>query len=303
VKLVSIICPLHNKVAYIKQTIHSVLSQTIENLEMLVVENHSSDSGPEVVAAFAERDARVRLILAPPEVHGPGAARNFGLASAQGEWILFLDADDLLEVDYLEQRLAVLKSYPEAKIIAGPWKTFYPEAPDIFEIHFPNGWKPPFSPPPDSIYAYSPWALHAAMIRRDALGGTSPWIEELDDFPAEDNAFWFRVLYGKKIHWNECGGALYRKHTENSRDVSARKFDEAFQSTWATLSTNRRHLENQGAKVSSQMASIAVRVYENLLKKSITNQCNIIRIRKELKKHLAETSLANPAMFLRRLKY
>ena len=199
--------------------------------------------------------------------------------------------------------MSVLKSYPDAKIIAGPWKNFYPEAPDIFEIHFPNGWKPPFSPPPDSIYTYSPWALHAAIIRRDTLGDASPWIEELDGFPAGDNAFWFRVLYGKTVHWNECSGALYRKQTENSRDVSARKFDEAFQSTRATLKTNRRHLENQGAKVSSQMAGIAVRVYENLLKKSITNQCNIIKIRKELKKHLAETSLANPAMFLRRLKY
>jgi len=303
VTLVSIICPLHNKAAYIKQTIQSVLSQTIENLEMLVVENHSSDFGPEIVASFAERDARVRLIMAPPNVRGPGAARNFGLAAAQGEWILFLDADDLLEADYLERRLGVLNSYPKAKIISGPWKNFYPEAPDIFEIHFPNGWKPPCSRPPDSIYAYSPWALHAAMIRRDALGEASPWIEELDGFPAEDNAFWFRVLYGKTIHWNECSGALYRKQTENSRDVSARKFDEAFQSTRATLNTNRRHLENQGAKVSSQMAGIAVRVYENLIKKSIANQCNIIKIRKELKKHLAETSLANPAMFLRRLKY
>jgi hypothetical protein len=85
--------------------------------------------------------------------------------------------------------------------------------------------------------------------------------------------------------------------------VSARQFDDAFQSTWATLNTNRRHLENQGEKVSPQMAGIAVRVYEKLLKKSIINQCNIIKIRKELKKHLAETSLANPAMFLRRLKY
>ena len=301
--LVTIICPLHNKAPYIEKTIKSVLAQSIYNLEMLVVENHSSDSGPEIVAAFAERDPRVRLIMARPEVRGPGAARNRGLAEARGEWILFLDADDLLGSDYLERRFSVLNSYPDAKIIAGPWKNFYPEDPDVFETHFPNGWKPPFCPPPDSIYAYSPWALHAAIIRRDALGGASPWIEELDGFPAEDNAFWFKVLYGNTIHWNKCSGALYRKQTENSRDVSARKFDEAFQSTWATLNANRRHWECQGNIVSPQMAGIAVRVYENLLKKSIINQCNIIKIRKELKKHLAETSLANPAMLLRRLKY
>ncbi len=164
---VTIITPLHNKGRYIGQTIESVLNQSMPDLEMLVVENHSSDEGPRVVEDWSRQDSRVRLIFAPPEVRGPGAARNLGLAEAKGEWILFLDADDLLEPDYLERRLSVLESYPQARIVAGPWKNFYPQAPDVFETHFPNGWQPPYGPPPDSIYAYSPGALHAAIRRRD----------------------------------------------------------------------------------------------------------------------------------------
>lgn len=300
---VSIVTPLHNKGPYIEETIHSVLSQTMENLELLVVENHSSDCGPEIVAACAESDSRVRLILAPSEVRGPGAARNCGLAEARGEWILFLDADDLLMPDYLERRLSVLNSYPDAKIIAGAWKNFYPEAPDIFETHFPNGWKPPFGPPPDSIFAYSPWALHAALIRRDALGGPKPWLVELDGLPAEDNAFWFRVLYGQTIYWNECAGALYRKQTENSRDVSATDARKAFETTLSTLHSNQKYLKSRGEKISPQMAGVAVRVYENLLRKGIDDSTILAAIRSEILKNLKKMRGLNPSMIIKRFKY
>ena len=291
---VSIVTPLHNKGLYIKETIHSVLSQTMENLELLVVENHSSDCGPEIVAGWAKRDATVRLIMAPPEVRGPGAARNCGLAEARGDWILFLDADDLLEPDYLERRLSVLKSYPDAKIIAGPWKNFYPEAPDVFETHFPNGWKPPFGPPPDSIYAYSPWALHAAVLRRDALGSPKPWLEELDGLPAEDNTFWFRVLYGQTIYWSESAGALYRKQTENSRDASGSVVGKAFEATCAMLNANRKYLESRGAKISPQMAAFAVRVLKKLFyQTSHLDLQNRRRALNEIQKHLAQAARSN----------
>ena len=71
-----------------------------------MVENNSSDLGPEIVAACAQRDSKVRLIMAPPEVRGPGGARNCGLSEARGEWILFLDADEYLteELKKIDQK-------------------------------------------------------------------------------------------------------------------------------------------------------------------------------------------------------
>ena len=294
---ISVISPLHDKGPYIEETIRSVLSQTIENLEMLVVENYSSDSGPEIVAGWAKRDVRVRLIMAPPEVRGPGGARNCGLSEAQGEWILFLDADDLLEPDYLERRLSVLKSYPEAKIIAGPWKNFYPDAPDVFETHFPNGWSPPYSNPPDSIFAYSPWALHAAIVHRDALGGLNPWIEELDGFPAEDNAFWFRVLYGRTIYWDDCAGAIYRKQTENSRDQSGVDFQNGFAATLATFRFNLDFLTALGKLPSDSMSTTAVRVLRKWRAMALAgNESAIPEIESEIRNYLGLTSAKNIRM-------
>src|ERR1700735_4941661 len=96
-KSVSIITPLFNKAPYVAETIQSVLAQTMADWEMIVVENGSTDEGPNVVRQF--NDPRIHLMESPKR--GPGAARNLGLERARGEWILFLDADDLIERDYL----------------------------------------------------------------------------------------------------------------------------------------------------------------------------------------------------------
>jgi hypothetical protein len=296
----SIVTPLHNKGRYIASTIESVLGQTMPDLEMLVVENYSADDGPRIASEYAARDARVRLITAPAEVRGPGAARNCGLAEARGVWILFLDADDLLEPDYVEQRLSVLEKYPDAAVIAGPWKNFRDGVLGVLEKHFPNGWKPPFGPPPPSIYAYSPWALHAAMVRRNILGST-PWLPELDRFHAEDNAFWFRVLYGKTIHWNGCAGALYRKETNSSRDATAADADRASAATVAMLEANRSFLRSRGKRPSGAMAATAVRVLENLTRIGPNQPQLKAEIRKCMRAALKDTSLLDPSMLIRRL--
>jgi glycosyltransferase involved in cell wall biosynthesis len=294
---VSIITPLHNKGRYVGHTIESVLGQTVADLEMLGVENHSTDDAPKVVKELASRDSRVRLIYAPPEVRGPGAARNLGLAEAKGEWVLFLDADDLLEPDYLEHRLSILKSYPKAKIIAGPWKNFYPDAPDVFETHFPNGWKPPYGTPPDSIYAYSPWALHAAIVHRDVLGSPKPWLEELDGLPAEDNAFWFRVLHGKTIFWNEADRALYRKETGNSRDESGMDFSKGFSACLANLRANTDFLKLKDLRPTDPMAATAVRVLRKWRRVALAHKvCGVSQIEEEIRHHLGLTSPKNVRM-------
>lgn len=299
---VSIISPLHNKGPYISATIESVLAQTIADAEMLVVENHSNDNGPPIVSGYAQLDKRVRLIHAPLEVRGPGAARNLGLEQARGEWILFLDADDLLETDYLEKRLSVLARYPDAEIIAGPWKNFSDPNRDCAERQFPDGWAQPFSLPPASIYGYSPWAVHAALVRRSALG-KNPWLPELDRSPAEDNAFWFRVLFGRTIHWNDCAGALYRKQTSNSRDQSAQDPKAALAATRAMLVANRDHLASLGLRPTGAMAATTVRMLENLLCRSDFPETLQQEIRMQIKTELADASCLDPAMLLRRMGF
>ena len=90
--MISVVIPLYNKEASIKQALMSVLSQSYQEFEVVIVDDGSTDNS---VAKVEEiQDSRIRLIR--QENGGPSKARNTGVKNAKGEWILFLDADDEL---------------------------------------------------------------------------------------------------------------------------------------------------------------------------------------------------------------
>lgn len=99
--LVSIVIPLYNKENSIKNTIDSVLSQSYSNLELIIVNDGSTDNSKSIVEKY--QDTRIRLLS--QENHGISYSRNKGIKEAKGEWILFLDADDLLLPKSLEKLL------------------------------------------------------------------------------------------------------------------------------------------------------------------------------------------------------
>lgn len=114
--LISVIVPAHNVERFIGQTLQSVLHQTHAALEVVVVDDGSSDRTAEIVADVAERDARVRLI----RTHniGVSAARNLAIAQSRGPFIATLDADDIWRRDKLARQLAVLRaSGPEIGVV------------------------------------------------------------------------------------------------------------------------------------------------------------------------------------------
>jgi len=213
--LVSIITALHNKGPYVADTIRSVLAQTLPNWEMIVVENDSTDNGPEIVLNFS--DPRIQLVTS--KRNGPGAARNFGLERATGVWILFLDADDLLESSYLENRLAVARQNPAADVVCGAWEEFLDDGLFRREMRRPVGWGADETVLKNAAVAYAPWALHAAIIKHAALTHECWWPEQLDGLPSEDAAFWFQLLQNAKVATTDNAGALYRLNTPSSRDA------------------------------------------------------------------------------------
>lgn len=96
--MISVVIPLYNKEASIKQTLMSVLSQSYQDFEVVIVDDGSTDNS---VAKVEEiQDSRIRLIR--QENGGPSKARNTGVKNAKGEWILFLDADDEMLPEALE---------------------------------------------------------------------------------------------------------------------------------------------------------------------------------------------------------
>ena len=89
----SIVTPLFNKAAYFPATIDSVVSQTFRDWEWIIVDDGSTDGSLALAQGAAARDARIRALTQPSS--GPCTARNRGVREAGGEWLLFLDADDL----------------------------------------------------------------------------------------------------------------------------------------------------------------------------------------------------------------
>lgn len=111
--LVSVIVPLFNREHLIGPTISSVLSQGYTHVELIVVDDGSTDGGPDVVREFAKLDRRCRLIERGSAPHGAPACRNIGYENSKGDLIIFLDSDDLLASGAIEGRVDYLLSRPD----------------------------------------------------------------------------------------------------------------------------------------------------------------------------------------------
>ena len=109
--LVSIIMPSYNAARFIGESINSVLLQTYSNWELLIVDDCSKDNSVEVVRKFANIDKRVVLFSLEKNV-GAAAARNVAIEHAQGQYIAFLDSDDVWDEYKLEKQLAFMKHSP-----------------------------------------------------------------------------------------------------------------------------------------------------------------------------------------------
>lgn len=99
--MVSIIITAYNVAEYIKETIESCISQTFDNIEIIVVEDCSTDSTKQIIKEMMKKDDRIRLIQNKQNV-GAGQSRRNGLDAAKGEYFLLLDGDDWIESDFIE---------------------------------------------------------------------------------------------------------------------------------------------------------------------------------------------------------
>ena len=114
-ELVSIIVPVYNAEKYLDRCLESILGQSYKNIEVIVVDDGSTDRSRTMCKKYAERDSRVKLIS--QEKNGVLVARLRGISEAKGDFIAWTDADDWLEPDYLE-KLMLLQRDSEADIVA-----------------------------------------------------------------------------------------------------------------------------------------------------------------------------------------
>lgn len=107
--LVSVIVPLYNVEKYIGQCVESILKQSYENFEIVLVDDGSTDNSSNIIDRYGDKDTRVKVFHKPNG--GISDARNFGLEHTQGEYITFVDSDDFVGVDYLKKLVDLIFRY------------------------------------------------------------------------------------------------------------------------------------------------------------------------------------------------
>ncbi|MFL5575750.1 MAG: glycosyltransferase family 2 protein, partial [Gemmatimonadaceae bacterium] len=143
--LVSVVTPCYNAAAYVAETVASVAAQTYRPVEHVVVDDGSTDGSWDVVRGFGDRVRAVRL-----ERNGGGSrARNRGAALARGEYLMFLDADDLIEADTIDALVSAARGRPSSVAVCAWARLAWSE----------GAWRPapadaPFPPAPDPLQGW-----------------------------------------------------------------------------------------------------------------------------------------------------
>jgi glycosyltransferase involved in cell wall biosynthesis len=125
--LVSIILIFFNEARFIAEAIESVLAQTYRHWELLLVDDGSRDASPQIAQAYTQQDPTRMRYLAHPhhENRGMSATRNLGLGQAQGDYITFIDADDVWLPDKLTQQVQILQTQPDVALVCGRTQWWY----------------------------------------------------------------------------------------------------------------------------------------------------------------------------------
>lgn len=184
--LISVIMPCYNAAPYVAEAVGSALGQSHGNVELIVVDDGSSDGSDEIVAGLAASHGGHMRILHTNRL-GPYPARNVGLGQAQGEFIAFLDADDWWQQNALEKLYAALGAH-DADIAYCGWQNV---GDDIQSApHIPPAYEE--EDPVAHFVRTCPWPIHAALVKRsivERLGGFSE-----RRFASMDYDFWLRAL-------------------------------------------------------------------------------------------------------------
>lgn len=233
--LVSVVMPSYNHGRFIGRSVRSVLSQTYDNLELIVVDNNSSDDTDGVLAAVG--DPRLK-VLKFSNAGVIAASRNRGIRAAAGDCIAFIDSDDVWLPGKLEKQLAVLSGAPGTALVYSRFRTLAGET-ESAEI-FPRLSTCAGGRVFRRLYLRHFIACSGVLVSRAALEAAGGFDESPELFAAEDVDLWLRIARAGEIRpAGEEPLLLYRVHPGASSAGYFKKYLRA-------VKLARRHLPAAG---------------------------------------------------------
>lgn len=210
----SIIIPLYNKADFIAFAIQSVLNQSHQDLEVIVVDDGSTDDGASLVRAIP--DQRVKFIQQANK--GVSCARNYGIELAKGDLICFLDADDWYLPTYLETIVSMAVAYPDIAYFATSFKNISAGNLDSENMFWDPGDTSAVEVIDDLYYHWRISAIFctcSVAIRRSYLSQFKPCFPPREQF-AEDLDLWFRLAEKSRLAYCPVELVAYRREIDDS---------------------------------------------------------------------------------------
>lgn len=225
--LVSVIIPLYNCSQYIQDALASVSKQTYSNLEIIVIDDYSSDDSYAIVQQF--NDPRIKLLQQPNS--GAAAARNTGIKSSNGQFIQFLDADDLLSPEKIEKQVIQLQKSDKNSIASCGWIHFddRPNSNQYIPQKIDASYLNTLDWLVDSWNGHGMGQTGVWLIPKELISKAGFWNVNLKNNPNDDGEFFCRIIsQATSIIFEENVYVHYRR--PRGSNVSQNKSKEAIES-------------------------------------------------------------------------
>lgn len=272
--LVSIIVSCYNSEVFVRETLNSLVNQTYQNIEIIIVNDGSTDKSEEVILSF-NQDERIRYYV--QENKGQCAALNFGFTKSTGEYIKFYDSDDILSNDSIAEQLNSLKQSAQEDISFIEWRRFYnnvlPTFIDHNHFHTIHRDCTPFEyltfTGKMPMVQCGLWLIPRSLLLKGGL-----WDERLSLI--NDTEFFSRLLpHANRLIFSKKGYTFYRSNpndTSLSKDVSKKGIKSALLS----IDLMAKWLLN--LEESDKIKKIIVSSYQMILIWSYPSQITISKI-------------------------
>lgn len=184
--VVSVIMPVHNAGKYISQAIESVLSQTLTNFELIIIDDTSSDNSRKIMKKYAKSDHRIRILINKTNTQ-VAASLNMGIRQAKSDLIARMDADDIAHPIRLELQYDLLSKHPDIAVVGANIQIIDKSGKTVSR----RVYKEKDRDIKRTMYRYSPFAHPTVMMRK------SVWKEfggyDVSKVPCEDIDLWFKI--------------------------------------------------------------------------------------------------------------
>lgn len=230
--MISIIIPVYNAQKYIGHCIESILEQSYGQFEIIIVDDGSEDSSLQICSEFSKHDKRIRIIHT--ENSGVSHARNIGLDNANGEYVCFIDSDDYIEKDYLEQLLKLTELHMADLVVCNfkvtglnaDNRNYNMIESDYMIQNIPDIVKDCAE---HKIYTYTVWGK---LFRKDAIDNN-----RFSDLKFSEDAQFVRtvLLNCKKVCLTEYRGYIYSLNINSVTNDTKRNLEKLIDATYMLI--------------------------------------------------------------------